>query len=73
MPRLREPQIDTQNNSRRPHDSTAGVTDYEEFGRKLLTAIYEETRYRSGYRSMNQRWFAQLCSGNRPRPHDRVR
>jgi hypothetical protein len=109
MPRLRDPQITPQNDTRRPHESKAGVTDYEEFGRKLLTAMHEETvvaglipvdqrqwgsracnrlsliagmvahaqarccsRYRSGYRSLNQRWFAQLSSGNRPRPHDRV-
>jgi hypothetical protein len=108
MPRLREPQIEPQNNTRRPRESKAGVTDYEEFGRKLLTAIHEETvfaglipvdqgqrgsrvygllliagmvartqarccsRYHSGYGSMNQRSSAQLCSGNRPRPRDRV-
>jgi hypothetical protein len=109
MPRLRDPQITPQNDTRRPHESKAGVTDYEEFGRKLLTAIHEETafaglipldqrqwgsrvrnrllliagmvaraqarycsRYHSGYRSLNQRWFAQLCSGNRPRLQYRV-
>jgi hypothetical protein len=43
MPRLREPQIEPPNNTRRPHESKAGVTDYQEFGRKLLTAIHEET------------------------------
>jgi hypothetical protein len=47
MSRLREPQIEPQNNTRRPHESKAGGTEYEEFGRKLLTAIHEKTAFAS--------------------------
>jgi hypothetical protein len=61
MPRLRDLKIEPQNDTRRPHESKAGVTDDEEFGRKLLTAIHEKTVF-AGLLPVDQlQWGRRVC------------